>query len=61
MSKPSRQKPDRHYSFRRLNIVFAFSAFALLLITLWMVFEDYAKLMIKRYRSIYYQRKTDYT
>ena len=50
MPKPPDRKPDRHYSFKGLNIVFAFSALALLIITLWMVVEDYAKPW-KRYQA----------
>lgn len=43
MPQPPEKKPDRHYNFGRLNRVFAFSAFALLAITVWMVVEDYDK------------------
>ena len=50
MPQPPGQKPDRHYNFGRLNMVFAFSAIALLLITAWMVIEDYAKPW-KRYQA----------
>jgi cytochrome c2 len=35
--------PDRHYDFRGLNIVFFWSSVALLLVTLLMVYYDYAK------------------
>jgi cbb3-type cytochrome oxidase cytochrome c subunit/predicted nuclease with TOPRIM domain len=40
---PPLTKPDRHYNFRAMNIVFAVSSLALLAVTLWMVFVDYAK------------------
>jgi cytochrome c2 len=50
MPQPPEKKPDRHYDFGRLNKVFAFSAFALLAITVWMVVEDYAKPW-KRYQD----------
>ncbi len=43
MPKAPRKTPDRHYDFRRLNVWFAWSSLALLAVTLWMVFEDYAK------------------
>ncbi len=38
-----KKTPDRHYNFTSLNKWFAWSSLALLLITVWMVFEDYAK------------------
>ena len=50
MPQPPEKKPDRHYDFGRLNMVFAFSALALLAITVWMVVEDYAKPW-KRYQA----------
>ena len=50
MAQPPDKKPDRHYSFKSLNVVFAFSALALLAITVWMVVEDYAKPW-KRYQA----------
>ncbi len=50
MPKPAETKPDRHYDFRRLNMVFAFCAIALLAITIWMVVDDYAKPW-KRYQA----------
>jgi chromosome segregation ATPase len=50
MPKPAETKPDRHYDFRRLNMVFAFCALALLAITIWMVVDDYAKPW-KRYQA----------
>ena len=50
MPKPADKKPDRHYDFGRLNMVFALSALALLGITVWMVLEDYAKPW-KRYQA----------
>ncbi len=40
---PPPKHPDRHYDFRGMNVVFAASALALLAVTLWMVFADYAK------------------
>lgn len=43
MPPTSERKPDRHYSFSRLNIVFAVAALTLLAVTIWMVVEDYAK------------------
>lgn len=38
-----KKTPDRHYNFTGLNKWFAWSSLALLLITVWMIFEDYAK------------------
>ncbi len=38
-----KKTPDRHYDFTRMNKWFAWSSLALLLITIWMVVEDYAK------------------
>jgi len=43
MTPGSEKKPDRHFSFRSLNIWFALSSLALLATTLWMVVADYAK------------------
>ena len=43
MARPPKKAPDRHYNFEGLNQVFAWSSLALLLVTLWMVFADYAK------------------
>lgn len=43
MAQAPKKAPDRHYDFRGLNIVFAWSSVALLAVTLWMVFDDYAK------------------
>jgi len=40
---PPPPKADRHYNFRSMNIVFAIGSLALLAVTLWMVFADYAK------------------
>jgi len=40
---PPKKRPDRHYNFRRTNVVFALSSIALLLVTIWMVVPDYAK------------------
>ncbi|MFL6294203.1 MAG: c-type cytochrome, partial [Thermoanaerobaculia bacterium] len=36
-------RPDRHYNFGRMNMVFAISSLALLAVTLWMVVADYAQ------------------
>jgi mono/diheme cytochrome c family protein len=38
-----KKTPDRHYNFEKLNKWFAWSSLALLVITVWMVVEDYAK------------------
>lgn len=43
MPSPPKKVPDRHYDFRGMNIVFAWSSIGLLAVTLWMVFDDYAK------------------
>lgn len=43
MAQPPKKTPDRHYDFRGLNVVFAWSSLALLVVTVWMVFADYAK------------------
>ncbi|MDX1503320.1 MAG: c-type cytochrome [Thermoanaerobaculia bacterium] len=43
MPKPPKKTPDRHYDFGSLNQIFAWSSVALLGVTLWMVFDDYAK------------------
>lgn len=43
MAKAPKKTPDRHYNFRGMNAVFAWSSIALLATTLWMVFDDYAK------------------
>lgn len=43
MPTPPGKKPDRHYSFRRTNVVFAVSSLALLAVTGWMVLDDYNK------------------
>ena len=43
MAKTPKKTPDRHYDFRRMNVWFAWSSLALLAVTLWMVFQDYAK------------------
>ena len=40
---PPEKRPDRHYNFGRMNMVFAVSALALLAVTLWMAFADYAQ------------------
>ncbi len=40
---PPLTKPDRHYNFRAMNMLFAISSLALLTVTLWMIFADYAK------------------
>ncbi len=43
MAKAPKKTPDRHYDFKGLNIAFAWSSLALLIVTVWMVFADYAK------------------
>ena len=43
MAQPPKKTPDRHYNFRGLNIWFAWSSLALLVVTVWMIFADYAK------------------
>lgn len=43
MPVPPEKRPDRHYNFRRTNVVFALTSIALLLVTVWMVVPDYAK------------------
>ncbi len=43
MATPPKPTPDRHYDFRRMNVVFAWSSVALLLVTVWMVWADYAQ------------------
>src|SRR4051812_42992100 len=40
---PPEKRPDRHYNFGRMNMVFALSSLALLAVTLWMAFADYAQ------------------
>jgi cytochrome c2 len=40
---PPEKRPDRHYNFGRMNMVFAISSLALLAVTLWMVVADYAQ------------------
>lgn len=47
---PPEKRPDRHYNFGRMNMVFALSSLALLAVTLWMVVADYAQSW-KRYQS----------
>ncbi|HXO21284.1 MAG TPA: cbb3-type cytochrome c oxidase subunit II, partial [Thermoanaerobaculia bacterium] len=44
------KRPDRHYNFGRMNMVFAWSSLGLLAVTLWMVFADYAQPW-KRFQS----------
>ena len=44
------KRPDRHYNFGRMNMVFAVSSLLLLAVTLWMVFADYAQPW-KRYQA----------
>ncbi len=56
MSKAPKKIPDRHYNFRSLNAVFAWSSIALLATTLWMVFDDYAKPW-KRLQSEFRERE----
>ncbi len=43
MATPPKKTPDRHYNFRGLNMVFAWSSLLLLAVTVWMVVADYAK------------------
>ncbi|MGH9465426.1 MAG: c-type cytochrome, partial [Thermoanaerobaculia bacterium] len=43
MAVPPDKRPDRHYHFGRANMVFAWSALALLVVTIWMIAADYAK------------------
>jgi len=50
MPAPPEKRPDRHYDFRRMNVWFAWSALALLVVTIWMIFADYAKPW-KRYQA----------
>jgi len=40
---PPEKRPDRHYNFGRMNMVFALSSLGLLAVTLWMAFADYAQ------------------
>jgi cytochrome c2 len=47
---PPEKRPDRHYNFGRMNMVFAVSSLLLLAVTLWMVFADYAQPW-KRYQA----------
>jgi len=42
-SSPPEKRPDRHYDFGAMNMVFALSALALLGVTIWMVVADYAQ------------------
>ena len=52
---PPEKRPDRHYNFGRMNMVFALSSLALLAVTLWMVVADYAqpwKRMQAEFRSL---------
>jgi cytochrome c2 len=43
MASPPKKTPDRHYNFRRMNVWFAWSSLALLGVTVWMVWADYAQ------------------
>src|SRR5262249_35818386 len=47
---PPDKRPDRHYNFERMNMVFGVSSLVLLAVTLWMVFADYAQPW-KRYQA----------
>jgi len=47
---PPEKRPDRHYNFGRMNMVFALSSIGLLAVTLWMVVADYAQPW-KRFQS----------
>jgi cytochrome c2 len=40
---PPEKRPDRHYNYGRMNMVFALSTLGLLATTLWMAFADYAQ------------------
>ena len=42
MATPPKKTPDRHYDFRHMNVWFAWSSLALLGVTVWMVWADYA-------------------
>ncbi|HEX5758270.1 MAG TPA: c-type cytochrome [Thermoanaerobaculia bacterium] len=41
-STPPEKRPDRHYDFGGMNMLFALSSLALLAVTIWMVVADYA-------------------
>jgi cytochrome c2 len=56
MAKSPKTTPDRHYNFRGMNAVFAWSSLALLAVTLWMVFADYAKPW-KRHQAEFRERE----
>jgi cytochrome c2 len=43
MASPPKKTPDRHYNFRHMNVWFAWSSLALLAVTIWMVWADYAQ------------------
>jgi cbb3-type cytochrome oxidase cytochrome c subunit len=43
MTAPPPKPPDRHYDFGRMNLAFAVCSLIFLAVTLWMIFEDYAK------------------
>lgn len=51
-----KKTPDRHYNFRGMNAVFAWSSIALLVTTLWMVWDDYAKPW-KRFQAEFRERE----
>jgi cytochrome c2 len=56
---PPEKRPDRHYNFGRMNMVFALSSLLLLAVTLWMVVADYAqpwKRMQAEFRSLEQQK-----
>jgi cytochrome c2/phage shock protein A len=56
---PPEKRPDRHYDYGRMNMVFALSALGLLAVTLWMVLADYAqpwKRMQAEFRSLERQK-----
>ena len=42
-AKLPEKRPDRHYNFGRMNMVFALSSLGLLAVTLWMAFAAYAQ------------------
>ncbi|MDX1643925.1 MAG: hypothetical protein R3244_06145, partial [Thermoanaerobaculia bacterium] len=56
MPKPPDKRPDRHYDFRFTNVVFAWSALALLATTAWMIIDDYNQPW-KRYQAEFRDRE----
>ncbi len=56
---PPEKRPDRHYNFGRMNMVFAICSLGLLATTLWMAFADYAlpwKRIQSEFRSLERQK-----